>query len=387
MSSQSCACGFFACIRRVRLSKNSRWVIAGIIFWALYELMLWLLGISTGGSGNLALHYCYWMSMIIFTYYYNKGRMAHLQRLAKFSLFCVVINAIDNIIINYRYPTLKDNVTILNSYGVVFDINIAFTSFAYAMVLCLVFTVYRYLKEKKVSYLLCMLPVIVLSVQLGRAIPTLALLFSLVYIYGAFMLSSRRRGNLAWHTVLLFAAAMVGTVFVAVIYANPRLLYELSPSQAVADKLYTFLTSDRGSGHHRIELAMLSVDTWLSSIKTFFFGIGFHVAEIVGQDFTEVYNLGIGSHSHFFDTLGYYGIFGFTIIVSILWRFYREIFAGLHDDVKRMAVLVPILLIVLNLFSSLYTVDCGVMLFIFIPATLLRYKGAREHAELSEKRS
>lgn len=71
----------------------------------------------------------------------------------------------------------------------------------------------------------------------------------------------------------------------------------------------------------RGELSFLSIHTWLRDSITFLFGIGDHRYE--AGFIEQVYTIGIGGHSSFFDTLARYGIIGFSIWFGLFVNIFK----------------------------------------------------------------
>ena len=71
----------------------------------------------------------------------------------------------------------------------------------------------------------------------------------------------------------------------------------------------------------RGELSFLSINTWLRDPISFFFGIGDHRYEAGSVE--QVYKIGIGGHSSFFDTLAKYGLIGFSLWIGLFLNIFK----------------------------------------------------------------
>ena len=119
-----------------------------------------------------------------------------------------------------------------------------------------------------------------------------------------------------------------------------------------------------GSLTARYNLIMVSIRSWLSSVSSFFFGIGDH----------RINNLRIGNHSNFFDSLGQYGIFGALILFYSVFKTLKNTVAGLHlqrrSTLYRQVLSLMLIVVARSLIGAILVGSISIQLFIVLPISL-----------------
>ncbi|GEM_PF-4510442 len=136
----------------------------------------------------------------------------------------------------------------------------------------------------------------------------------------------------------------------------------------ITDFSQTQNIQDTGSLGARIQLSIISLNTWFGGFSNFFFGIGEH--PVYDTSIQGLTNAGEGQHSQFFDHLARYGLLGGIIL-------YKAIKNTLYFILKRalspkMYNLTYIVLIVFILYSFLNNSFIGnILLVVFLVFPLI----------------
>lgn len=147
-------------------------------------------------------------------------------------------------------------------------------------------------------------------------------------------------------------------------------LIDIIDSKRITDRLIVFTAEadleDSGSLMTRSELWLVSINSWLSSVISFFFGIGDHK----WSDFTTTADSGIGNHSDLLDVLGRYGIIGALVLYSSIKIYYNYLQDRFNRFFKFEVISFIILLLAIGLTKRLMTAQQGIVIFILFPLTL-----------------
>lgn len=119
----------------------------------------------------------------------------------------------------------------------------------------------------------------------------------------------------------------------------------------------------------RGELSFLSINTWLRNPISFFFGIGDHRYEAGSVE--QVYKIGIGGHSSFFDTLARYGLIGFSLWIGLFVNIFKYLRKLPHN--KMLGDLLYVACIVAfarSFMGGVFHAPFAVMTFVLLPCSI-----------------
>lgn len=151
------------------------------------------------------------------------------------------------------------------------------------------------------------------------------------------------------------------------------LLINVIDSDRVTKRLIMFTAESDVQGSSSFEarsnLWMVSIETWLSSLGTFFVGIGNHN----WHDFMTTADSGIGNHSDWLDVLAKYGIIG-ALILYLSVKVYYDYLKNKYDISYKYEILsFFMLIIVMGLTKKVVHAQTSIMIFILFPLTLRYY--------------
>lgn len=155
---------------------------------------------------------------------------------------------------------------------------------------------------------------------------------------------------LFWNSIINFLIDIIG---------SDRITQRLISLTTEADVQDSTLTG-------RANLWNVSLQSWLSSVSSFFFGIGDHN----WNDFVSTADSGIGAHSDLLDVLGRYGIFGALILYSSIIIFYNYLQQQFGSTFKWEIVSFFILLLLMGLTKKIIASEPPIVIFILFPLSL-----------------
>ena len=116
----------------------------------------------------------------------------------------------------------------------------------------------------------------------------------------------------------------------------------------------------------REDLWMVSLQSWLKTPITFFFGIGNHD----WSAFTSVKESGIGNHSDFFDVFARYGLLGGVIFYSGLRRYYKYLQNKYSLQFRWEIISFFVLVILMGVTKRFVAGEPAIIIFILLPLCL-----------------
>lgn len=294
-------------------------IILWIVIWQGLELFYWIVGYSTALSGNYMMSLFSYGIIIVGLFSYSK--FSYFQ---KISIIIVIIGSIiyniyDNIMINALYGGATND--IYKDWGSDYlETNVAETGFYGAVMLFIGCLSIALFKSKKVLLNVFISIVILLSLGFAFLITPRGIACTFIVVEIAFIML--KTGFVTKQKLFLFLVIALAVFFVfktAVIdvedsHGGIGRLAERGTS--VLDFINRGTLDDESSFGARINLYLMSLETWLSSPITFLFGIGYHLGDYG-------FSLGLGQHSRYADVLANYGVLGFTILLVLTYKLYR----------------------------------------------------------------
>lgn len=300
--------------------RYSSKIIIPIIVWQVIEIFYLILGLSSASIGNYLLgFFAYFILMmgLFICRNYNKNEMLTVL----FSIVIIVlINVVDNIRLDILIPGGSEK--LYRSWGSdLLLLNFAETGFysAVMMMCCLLFLAHKYM-NKKVQKLLYYVTFIICSFFLFFITPRATSCFLYLIAIGYVIIKTKKSAFIYYiFTVLLLIFVLILPSVISFFDSNGN-LYGANRLIDRIESINAFLfggelDSDSSLGARR-NLTLMSLDTFFSSGKSLFFGVGVHL-----QD--EGFRMGIGQHSRYADVLANYGLLGAIVLFWLTKRVYE----------------------------------------------------------------
>lgn len=276
-----------------------------------------ILGISSAEIGNYFYTTVFYTMPICMLYVDKNYTIKQKQFLSIVIVIVFFLSILSNIFFfnnignytDWSYTAAQKDTDIVKNF------NLGDTSFTVAsMVFAGVLTILTLLGKKIMRVLFFIGLIIVVYYNLvcaGRASVVLLLAIMeicllLVYINNGFYIK-RALSIIIPSVIILFLLGGPLFHFFGDVIGNDRLAVRMHALGVFFEGGDTANEETLGRG----ELSFLSIHTWLRNPITFLFGIGDHRYE--AGFIEQVYSIGIGGHSSFFDTLARYGLIGFSI--------------------------------------------------------------------------
>ncbi len=288
-----------------------------------------------------------------------------------FLALAIAINIADNIRLTYQiglegivYSKLSgmmedEGLTGLNLGGSGF-VNLAVF---YSCIMFMAFLKIKNKKEKLLFLIYVGISTYFITFCSLKASAIILMLLSMVLMYVS-VKSEERVGIALSMTIIcgglifLFRDVIIN-FFIDIIDSN-RVTSRLSALTTEAD------LEDSGSFSSRSELWQVSLQSWLSSIKSFLFGIGDHD----WKKFITTADSGIGNHSDFFDVCARYGILGALILYSSIKIYYDYLQKRFGAFFRYEIITIIILLLAIGFTKRFITGQQAVAIFILFPLAL-----------------
>lgn len=251
-----------------------------------------------------------------------------------------------------------------------FTTNAVQTAYVSALMLLegILFVVFLHRKRGFLKYaaLACSILCLLFDTFVAQRMITLALsvlMYPLLLLYNA----RRTRGSVAFR-IILFAVIVLFLLNASAILSlleqtvgSHRLSIRISQIRQFLEAKN--LQEIRGSLASRLSLMWQSVQSWLSSRRSFFLGVGDHRAD----------NTIIGNHSHFLDELGRYGLVGALIWIPLFHACWRQIIlsadAGGNTRLTQQARVLFFVFLLRGMVGSILEVTIGIQMFMVLPLT------------------
>ena len=309
---------------RPSLNKNMLTLMGFIGLWLFWIISYRLVGFSSSAWGNYYVQILYWMIVIIYVFY-KQGNFARFNKfLCYFVSFIVLINIWDNIRLLLIFPHASEYINL--SYGSQYlGMNVGATSFSFLCFLLYAGALFWFFSIKKIGVRIYCLVLIISSIYYmllsGRGTAFILLVIFTLLLINRVICNHYFRGSyIIYYILLILMLLSFFVIFPLIIFKiseffpDNRLIIRF---QDIVNMIYGSRYSGLAtSGDSRLELTMLSLKTWFSSLSSFFIGIGDHKFSSIAKSMS----LGIGNHAEFIDTLARYGLFGSMIFFAVMWK-------------------------------------------------------------------
>lgn len=359
--------------------KLIRLLFLGISF-VIICLIYTIFGLSSAKMGYSVLvplmYFAPVLALLIIDKCHNEQQIRFLFH---FIALAVAINIADNIRISYDFG--MDNVVFQRLGGMVEEAGNSESNFGgnqfvnmsvfYACIMFMAFLKSKEWIEKIVfGIYVCISTYFIVMCTLKASVVVISLIsFAMMYI------SYKSKENF---DKMLFFIVIVGVLGIFFMNDIIYFLIDVIDSDRITERLIIFTiegdVTDSTSFLSRSNLWLLSIDSWLSSINSFFFGIGNHNQ----NDFMTIADSGIGNHSDFFDVLGRYGIIGAFILYSSIKVYYDYLKNkfGTYFEFEILSFLIVIL--IMGITKRIIYPQSAIMFFVLFPLTL-SFLSNKEH--------
>lgn len=330
---------------------------------ALYRVI----GVSDANWGNSMHEYIFLLSFPLVLLIFENCSIKYI-RILFFIIVCIIsANIVENIVISFLYPEINEISLEYQDTSFLSSINAGSSNFyTLSMFFSLIcFFVYINTKEillRGVMFLSTTVGTIYVIVFCNKGSVVLFLVLSLVLVYVA------KHSRLFNSFIITLCVFFVFLLLLIGFYKQElvEMIVNLVPSERLATRLVTVIDknnplaeSDTISG--RQNLYFLSIQTWLSSISNFLYGVG---------DVRVAYKpetTGVGQHADFLDTLARYGIIGGVFLFRYIHKaiyLFKSFF--ISNNILQFKVIV-FLFILCGCTKSILVPEVGIMIFIMLP--------------------
>lgn len=131
----------------------------------------------------------------------------------------------------------------------------------------------------------------------------------------------------------------------------------------IDDSVNHGVSGDSFSG--RAGLIIMSIDTWLSGVDTFFFGIGERYSQTLDY---SAGTLGVGGHADGFDLLGKFGILGWSAVMIMFFRFRGMVLHSIYSlKCKRTFSFLFLFFMICFFTKTVFFIQVGIGAVILVP--------------------
>lgn len=168
--------------------------------------------------------------------------------------------------------------------------------------------------------------------------------------------------------IFTLITSVVLAFFIISVYQDEiiNFIIAYSPNERITVRLITMIDSNNieaneGTITGRTNLYMLSVQTWLSDMQSFLFGIGDHRATFNARA------TGISQHSELLDSLARYGLLGAFILINIFKYAYQLVLEFFPPKYRLQLFTIFVIVIACGFTKVLFFPSAGFVIFIILP--------------------
>ena len=345
----------------------------GIVFVSICILYK-LLGISSAQIGYCIIGpFLYFAPVLALMIIDKSNNEQQLKFLLHILALAVAINIAENIRLSYQFGI--ENLVYQNLGGMMAEeglsgYNFGGTTFVNMAVFYACIMLFAFLRsndwlEKRLFLVYFGISAYFIIFRSLKASAVVFLLISVVLMY----VSVKSKENAGIVLLLLLVVGVLFTVFQESII---HFLVSVIGSERIANRLIIFTSEgslEDTSLMSRAELWQTSLQTWLSSVGSFFFGIGDHN----WHDFATTIDSGIGNHSDLLDVLARYGIIGAVPLYSSIKVYYFYLVQRYGRSFKYEIISFLILVLLMGFTKKIVNGQPAIMIFILFPLTLKYY--------------
>lgn len=330
-----------------------------------------LLGISSASMGYCILApFFYFVPVFALMIIDRCENEQQIRFLFHFLALAVAFNIADNIWLSYEYGI--DNLVFQNLGGKLeeeglTELNFGGSQFVNMSVFyaCMMFMAFLKSNNRNEKYLFLVywgISAYFIVFCSLKASAVILLLLSLALMYISYK-TKGKNGN------MLTLTAIVGALLFFLRDGIFNFLIDIIDSDRITVRLTSLTTEgdvEDSSLMGRSNLWLVSIQSWLSSLISFFFGIGSHN----WKDFMTTAESGVGNHSDWLDVLAKYGIIGALILYSSLKEYYEYLNNKYGNSFKYEILSFFLLILIMGLTKKIVNAQPAIMIFILFPLTL-----------------
>lgn len=361
--------------QRTSASLYKIWLmsVAYMAICVLYKVM----DISSAGLGYCLLHTLFFLpcySLIVFTHICSDNKVKFLFHAIS---FIIALNIADSIRLTFLYPmevAFQSMAEELEMMGVT-GLNLGGSMFVNMSVLFLGVMMIAFLNtriktEKIVFGIYIAITFWFIVMCSAKASAIVLAIFAVITQYLVF---KGERNRIAFYILLLCMLVLFNMFFKDIIY----FIADFIDNERITTRLLVFAADDTGAATQgnatleaRADLWIVSVNTWLSSLTTFFFGIGEHNY----LEFVSTAASGIGNHSDLLDVFARYGIIGGLLLYGILIKYYKWLLQIFESAFKNYISTFFLLLILMGVTKRFISGEEAIVIFMLLPLCLMYMK-------------
>lgn len=341
---------------------NSVLILMAIYFSILF--MYTIIGISDARLGNYPGQIMFFSPILLYISLTSKCNIRQIKYIFIAILTIAAINIIDSIRLSILYPASTYQLIVgeLEDVIDISNLNIGGTSFITMTLFYMNVTLYSYFREnsKHIKLLYLLYTIIAFYFIVFCSFKAAALIYAILSIVVQYIATKSKS------PMRMFSIAGVIALFL-LIFIEPivELIVAVVGSERIAERLLGIIGNDTsGASQGRGELFMISINSWLSSIITFFFGIGDHRSSI------DAYKTGISQHADLLDNLARYGIMGFLVLYGLFKRFYLYVLENTTPKERFGVLSFLIVLVLCGCTKKLFYFNTGLMIFFLFPISV-----------------
>lgn len=329
-------------------------------------LAYWIFGISSASSGNYFNEFRFLLPILLTVLVLQKCDIPQQSAIVFFVSTIIAFNFLDSIRICFLHPEMVSyqqlSAEMHESLNI--GVNLGSASFQtmaifylYIQLLASHFSDRKALKYTYILYACISLFFIVFCTY--KATVVIFSLFAIALFYISKKVQNKHAAILIL-SIFLIIYILFGDYFI-------ELVVNIIDSQRIADRLLIFTSGGNTEDSvltGRTNLYLLSIQTWLSNIVNFLFGIG---------DQRSSYNAvetGISQHSEFADALAKYGLIG----AMIIWKIFHNLFSMVKSKFQNQDMFFIYsffaLIIICGCTKKIFFPDCGLLILFLFPLVI-----------------
>lgn len=346
----------------------------------LYILILRLIGYSSVALGNYSSDVVTVVIMSAMIYICNFCDVNDIRNIGHIGIGIIAVNTIDNIYIYLRYPGIDEYTPFIErltlNYG---RINVFGTQYALVLVFLLLALIITFnlmhKKTKMITLSVMIMCIYIIFFGVARATAIITLLTALFCLIVYRSLEKMERGS---RYLIVYSVIIV--VLLLLIFWQPffQTLASIMPNERISTRfknlseLFRYKLSDDMSGNSllmRMNMLVLDLKYWLTNIKTFIIGNGYHRENARTVIEFTIINKSSG-HTTVGDTLARYGMVGGIFLyyfIRQLTQVYKFAFSNFGKRGKILEIVFVNLILVNSVANTFFETQVITALMLIIP--------------------
>lgn len=347
--------------------RKKRALVFAVLSYITLAVLYKFVGYSSASWGNYKNQFLFFLPMLLLLVMKYKLSDQYSRYLWWMMVIIMTFNIVDNIRLSILYPQLNNVSRFYLDEDFLASINAGGTSFYTFSLFFFNVCFFVFLNTKKRLIKFASLTVAIISsiYILFYCLKGSVVVFYLLSIVLQFF-AYKTKNTTLFFMVLGYSA--IGMVIALVFFQEEIVdfIISVSPGERLTTRLVTLVDADNEEANTftvtgRTNLYLMSIETWLSNILNFFFGIGDHRAAF-GAAAT-----GISQHSDLLDTLARYGLLG-LIPIFLTFKYYFKYILSLFDKkFKLQLITIFFILILFGVVRGIFNAGLGCTMFLLLP--------------------